>query len=285
MADDLYRNLRFGPFELSSRERVLRRDGVMLPLGGRAFDILIYLAERPGEVIAKQELLDRVWSGVTVEEGSIRVHVFAIRKALGDGQFGNRYIANIETRLLVRRHHRPSRRQCGEHEGSSTRSGGIMTTAPNHIDDTRSPTDLQQFVHPASNLFELLQTAKRERDREAAKALLVTASSILQSEIERRSRTKGVRPGVLAGWQIARVRFGENLRRTIHAKDLSAAAQRSTSHFSRSFKQAFGEPPHAYPVRRRLERVCHLMIISSTSLGEIALRASAFMIKHIWAGS
>src|SRR6476619_5344186 len=98
MADGLYRNLRFGPFGLSSRERALRRDGVMLPLGSRALDILIYLAERPGDVIAKQELLDRVWSDVTVEEGSIRVHVFAIRKALGDGQFGNRYIANIKGR-------------------------------------------------------------------------------------------------------------------------------------------------------------------------------------------
>ena len=62
MADGFYRNLRFGPFELSNRERVLRRDGVMLPLGSRAFDILIHPAERPGELIAKQELLDRVWS-------------------------------------------------------------------------------------------------------------------------------------------------------------------------------------------------------------------------------
>jgi len=77
---------------------VLRRDGVVLPLGGRALDILTYLAERPGEVIAKQELIDHVWSDVTVEEGSLRVHVAAIRKALGDGQFGNRYIANIKTR-------------------------------------------------------------------------------------------------------------------------------------------------------------------------------------------
>src|ERR1700688_595209 len=93
--DDVHRNLQFGPFELSSSERVLRRDGVMLPLGGRALDILIYLADRPGEVIAKQELIDNVWSDVTVEEGSLRVHVAAIRKALGDGQFGNRYIANI----------------------------------------------------------------------------------------------------------------------------------------------------------------------------------------------
>jgi len=60
--------------------------------------ILIYLAERPGEVIAKQALINHVWSDVTVEEGSLRVHVAAIRKALGDGQFGNRYIANIKGR-------------------------------------------------------------------------------------------------------------------------------------------------------------------------------------------
>jgi len=77
---------------------MLRRDGQVLPLGGRALDILIYLADRPGEVIAKQELLDHVWSDVTVEEGSLRVHIAAIRKALADGQFGNRYIANIKGR-------------------------------------------------------------------------------------------------------------------------------------------------------------------------------------------
>src|SRR6266849_7420402 len=90
--------LRFGPFELSIGERVLRRDGQVLPLGDRALDILFHLADRPGEVIAKQELIDHVWSDVTVEEGSLRVHVAAIRKALGDGQFGNRYIANIKGR-------------------------------------------------------------------------------------------------------------------------------------------------------------------------------------------
>src|SRR5437868_411199 len=96
--DSVHRDLKFGPFELSVSERLLRRDREVLPLGSRALDILIYLAERPGEVIAKQELIDHVWSNVTVEEGSLRVHVAAIRKALGDGQFGNRYIANIKGR-------------------------------------------------------------------------------------------------------------------------------------------------------------------------------------------
>src|SRR4051812_12730800 len=94
----VHRKLRFGPFELSIGERVIRRDGQVLPLGDRALDILTYLADCPGEVIAKQELIDHVWSDVTVEEGSLRVHVAAIRKALGDGQFGNRYIANIKGR-------------------------------------------------------------------------------------------------------------------------------------------------------------------------------------------
>ena len=147
-----------------------------------------------------------------------------------------------------------------------------MTTAADQHDDTPSPTEQQQFVYLANNLVELLETANREleRDREAA---LATASSILQSEIERRSRAKGVRPGALAGWQMARVRafIDENLHRTIHTMDLSAIARRSTAHFSRSFKKAFGEPPHAYLVRRRLERACHLMITSSASLSEIAL--------------
>jgi len=76
-----------------------------LPLGSRAFDILVYSAERPGEVIGKKELIDHVWWDVSVEEGSLRVHVSAIRKALRDGQFGNRYIANVKgeaTRSLER---------------------------------------------------------------------------------------------------------------------------------------------------------------------------------------
>jgi PAS domain S-box-containing protein len=90
--------LRFGPFEFSSRDRVLERDGLLIPLGNRALDVLAYLLVRPGEIISKQELIDHVWPGVAVEEGSLRVHVAAIRKALRDGQFGNRYIANVRGR-------------------------------------------------------------------------------------------------------------------------------------------------------------------------------------------
>jgi AraC family transcriptional regulator len=157
---------------------------------------------------------------------------------------------------------------------SSTRRNRIMTTVADQLNDTPSPTDLRQFIYPANNLFELLQTAKRELDgdHELAKASLATASSILQTEIKRRSHTQGARPGALAAWQIARARafIDENLHRTIRVKDIGAVAQRSAAHFSRSFKQVTGESLHAYVVRRRLERACHLMITSSASLSEIA---------------
>ncbi|UVK38775.1 AraC family transcriptional regulator [Mesorhizobium sp. AR10] len=140
--------------------------------------------------------------------------------------------------------------------------------------DVSARIDLE-FGSLANSLVLLLEAARSEleHDREAAKTSLAVASSMLQLEIERRSGATGSRTGGLAGWQIARVRcfIDRNLHRTIHASDLSAVARLSTAHFSRSFKQAFGEPPHAYIVRRRLEEACHLMLTSSSALSEIAL--------------
>src|SRR6201997_1780715 len=88
--------LRFGPFELNVAQRSLTKADQAVPLGGRAYDILIVLLENAGEVVAKAELIARAWPDVTVEEGSLRVHLSALRKALGDGQFGNKYIASIQ---------------------------------------------------------------------------------------------------------------------------------------------------------------------------------------------
>ena len=147
---------------------------------------------------------------------------------------------------------------------------GLQTTAP----DSSFAAE-QQFNFVANSLARLLETATREfeRDREAARASLVTASNILQTEIERCSGANGSTRGGLAAWQILRVRayIDINLHRTIHTRDLSAVARRSPAHFSRKFKLAVGEPPHAYVVRRRLEKACHLMMTSAASLSEIAL--------------
>ena len=131
------------------------------------------------------------------------------------------------------------------------------------------------FGYLAKSLVQLLETARHEleRDPEVAKASLLTASSLLQAEVERYSSANGSARGGLAAWQILRVRayIDNNLHRTIHIRDLSAVARRSKAHFSRKFKLAVGESPHAYVVRRRLERACHLMMTSAEPLSEIAL--------------
>jgi len=90
--------LLFGPFRLVAGERLLTRDGAPVELGARAFEILIALVSTPNEVVSKNDLLSRVWSGVTVEESSLRVHVASLRKALGDGRDGARYITTLAGR-------------------------------------------------------------------------------------------------------------------------------------------------------------------------------------------
>jgi len=76
----------------------LEKDGVPLHLGGRALDILIVLAERAGEVVDKRELVKRVWADVNVDEGSLRFHITALRKVLGEGGEGFRYVINVPGR-------------------------------------------------------------------------------------------------------------------------------------------------------------------------------------------
>ena len=142
-----------------------------------------------------------------------------------------------------------------------------------------------EFGFLANSLVRLLEVAIREfeRDREAAKASLATASSILQSEIERHLGAPGFRAAGLAAWQVSRVRafIDKNLHRTIHTHDLSLVARRSPAHFSRSFKLTFGEPPHAYVVKRRLEEARHLMITTSASLSDIALSVGFSDQSHL----
>ena len=119
--------LLFGPFELSVAERCLRKAEEIVPLGGRAFDILMALIERAGEVVTKGELIAKAWPDVTVEEGSLRVHLSALRKALGDGQFGNKYISNVQGRgycFVAPVTRRP------EKQGNAPTFGGLSNLPP-----------------------------------------------------------------------------------------------------------------------------------------------------------
>ena len=88
----------FGSFRLYPTQQLLLEGGKHVRLGSRARDILITLLERPGQLIGKEELIARVWPNTFVEEGNLKVHVAALRKALGDGHAGNRYITNVPGR-------------------------------------------------------------------------------------------------------------------------------------------------------------------------------------------
>ena len=90
--------LSFGPFSLFAAERLLKKADEPIPLGGRALDILIALAERAGEVVTHKELISTVWPDVTVEEANLRFQMAALRKALGDGRDGARYVSNVAGR-------------------------------------------------------------------------------------------------------------------------------------------------------------------------------------------
>lgn len=88
----------FDTFQLIPGRRLLLDADRPVALGGRAFDILALLLERAGEVVEKDELIARAWPKACVEEANLRVHVSALRKALGEGRQKPRFIASIAGR-------------------------------------------------------------------------------------------------------------------------------------------------------------------------------------------
>jgi DNA-binding winged helix-turn-helix (wHTH) protein len=87
------RAMSFGPFHLVPTQRLLLEGEKPVRLGSRALEILIALVDRPGELVGKEELIARVWRSTFVEEGNLKFQIGGLRRALGDGRGGRRYIA------------------------------------------------------------------------------------------------------------------------------------------------------------------------------------------------
>jgi predicted ATPase/DNA-binding winged helix-turn-helix (wHTH) protein len=87
--------VRFGSFQFVPSKRLLLDSGREVRIGGRALDILTLLVQRTGEVVTRDELIASVWPNSVVEDINLRVHIAALRRALGDGQAGRRYIVNF----------------------------------------------------------------------------------------------------------------------------------------------------------------------------------------------
>src|SRR5262245_9253284 len=82
----------FAPFRLEKHNRRLLRGEEPLALRPKAFDVLAFLAERPGRLVTKQELLDAVWRETCVSDSVLKVCIREIREALADDQSAPRFI-------------------------------------------------------------------------------------------------------------------------------------------------------------------------------------------------
>jgi len=88
----------FGPFQLNPALGALTREGQRVAIGQRAFEVLVVLAERAGDVVSNSDIVARVWPTTIVDENNLRVHITALRKALGETQQHAPYILNVPGR-------------------------------------------------------------------------------------------------------------------------------------------------------------------------------------------
>jgi AraC family transcriptional regulator len=137
------------------------------------------------------------------------------------------------------------------------------------------------------SLANLLDTARQklDGDHEAAKVLLSRATSLLRVAIDRQGAGDEAEKvgGGLAGWQSRRliVFIDARLDKPIRLNELSEVSRLSTAYFCRAFKRTFGETPHSYIVRRRLDKAETLMLTSDLPLSHIAIRCGFTDQAHL----
>ena len=88
----------FGPFRVDADKRLLYRDGEVVPLTARVFDVLLVFITNSGRTLTKEELMEEVWLGDFVEEGNLTRNVSTLRKALGESPDDHHYLVTIPGR-------------------------------------------------------------------------------------------------------------------------------------------------------------------------------------------
>ncbi|HEY2188054.1 MAG TPA: winged helix-turn-helix domain-containing protein [Caldimonas sp.] len=129
-------SLRFGRFELQPDQRRLLVDGEPAALGGRSFDLLLALVERPGQLVGKHALMDVVWPGLVVQENNLAAQVSALRKVLGGDVIatipgrGYRFVAPLQSSAQAVAPVRPSPSSATSHDGSAATVPALRTNLP-----------------------------------------------------------------------------------------------------------------------------------------------------------
>ena len=88
----------FGGFRLDSAERLLSRDGEAVPLAPKTFDLLLALVDQPGRLLDRDTLLKAVWPDTFVEDNNLADNISRLRKALGEGENGQKFIETVPKR-------------------------------------------------------------------------------------------------------------------------------------------------------------------------------------------
>jgi AraC family transcriptional regulator len=149
----------------------------------------------------------------------------------------------------------------------------FSATPPNAIDSPRSTARLRR-----ETLVGLIEAASAalDNDRDTARACIAKAAAMLKRSTARnppREESPEIQRGGLAPWQARRVAsyVTDHLGSRIRTTDLAAVAQLSASHFTRAFKETFGETPLGYVSRERMRYAQDLMLRSGECLSQIAL--------------
>src|SRR5258708_6915813 len=98
MSNQIKNLYEFGEFRVNASERVLQRSGQDVPLPPKVFDLLLALVVRHGQVLTKDQLMSEVWPDTFVEETNLKVYVSTLRKALGEGAEGSKFIETLPRR-------------------------------------------------------------------------------------------------------------------------------------------------------------------------------------------
>jgi len=143
----------FGPYQLEAEERVLLRDGQPVTLPPKDLETLLALVERAGHIVEKEELLEKVWPGVFIEEGNLSRHIFNLRQVLGDSPDGRKYIETVPRRGY--------RFVASVREDGETTASDLATSPASRPSQTARPVGLRRTLRllPLGVLIALAVTA------------------------------------------------------------------------------------------------------------------------------
>jgi AraC-like DNA-binding protein len=145
--------------------------------------------------------------------------------------------------------------------------------------------DGEQMRAVFASVVNLLMSASRELEhsQEAAKSSIHRAASLLQTQMRYDGTERQDSSQALLAWQMRLVEsyIEQHVDQQILVANLSELVHLSEAHFSRAFRLAYGVPPHAYIVRRRVELAAQLMLAGREPLSEIALRCGFHDQAHL----